>query len=31
MVRRAQPFPAFPPDVKQGSMSFVAPVAFYIR
>jgi protein TonB len=31
MVRRAQPFPAFPPDVKQGSMSFDAPVAFYIR
>jgi protein TonB len=31
MVRRAQPFPPFPPDVKQGSMSFAAPVAFYIR
>lgn len=31
MVRRAQPFPAFPPDVKQGAMSFSAPVAFYIR
>jgi periplasmic protein TonB len=31
MVRRARPFPAFPPDVKQGSMSFAAPVAFYIR
>lgn len=31
MVRRAQPFPAFPADVKQGSMSFAAPVAFYIR
>lgn len=31
MVRRAQPFPAFPSDVKQGSMSFSAPVAFYIR
>jgi periplasmic protein TonB len=31
MVRRAQPFPAFPPDVTQGSMSFAAPVAFYIR
>jgi protein TonB len=31
MVRRAQPFPAFPPDMKQGSMSFAAPVAFYIR
>lgn len=31
MVRRAQPFPAFPPDVKQSAMSFSAPVAFYIR
>jgi periplasmic protein TonB len=31
MVRRAQPFPAFPSDVKQSSMSFSAPVAFYIR
>jgi protein TonB len=31
MVRRAQPFPAFPPDMKQGSMSFSAPVAFHIR
>lgn len=31
MVRRAQPFPAFPADVKQSSMSFGAPVAFYIR
>ena len=31
MVRRAQPFPSFPSDVKQGSMSFSAPVAFYIR
>ena len=31
MVRRAQPFPAFPPDLKQGSMSFSAPVAFHIR
>jgi protein TonB len=31
MVRRAQPFPAVPPDMKQGSMSFAAPVAFYIR
>ncbi len=31
MVRRAQPFPAFPPDVKQSTMSFGAPVAFYIR
>jgi protein TonB len=31
MVRRAQPFPAFPPELKQGSMSFSAPVAFHIR
>jgi protein TonB len=31
MVRRAQPFPAFPTDVTQSSMSFGAPVAFYIR
>lgn len=31
MVRRAQPFPTFPPDVKQSAMSFSAPVAFYIR
>ena len=31
MVRRAQPFPPFPSDVKQGSMSFSAPVAFYLR
>ena len=31
MVRRAQPFPAFPPDMKQASMSFSVPVAFAIR
>ena len=31
MVRRAQPFPAFPEDIKQSSMPFNAPVAFYIR
>lgn len=31
MVRRAQPFPAFPADVKQSSMPFTAPVAFYLR
>src|SRR5215218_6649435 len=31
MVRRAQPFPAFPAEVKQASMPFSAPVAFYIR
>lgn len=31
MVRRAQPFPAFPPELQQASMSFSAPVAFHIR
>jgi protein TonB len=31
MVRRAQPFPTFPPDVKQASLSFSAPVQFSIR
>ncbi|HMF50484.1 MAG TPA: TonB family protein, partial [Candidatus Saccharimonadales bacterium] len=31
MVRRAQPFPSFPPDMKQASMSFTVPVAFSIR
>jgi periplasmic protein TonB len=31
MVRRAQPFPAFPSDMKQASMSFNVPVAFSIR
>jgi protein TonB len=31
MVRRAQPFPAFPPDMKQASMGFNVPVAFSIR
>ena len=31
MVRRAQPFPAFPPEMKQGSMSFSIPVAFSLR
>ena len=31
MVRRAQPCPAFPADVKQSSMPFTAPVAFNIR
>jgi protein TonB len=25
MVRRAQPFPAFPPEITQGSMSFTIP------
>ena len=31
MVRRAQPFPGFPPEIKQGSMSFNVPVQFSIR
>jgi protein TonB len=31
MVRRAQPFPSFPPEMKQGSMSFNVPVQFSIR
>jgi protein TonB len=31
MVRRAQPFPAFPPEMKQGSMSFNVPIQFSIR
>lgn len=31
MVRRAQPFPAFPPDIKQASMSFNVPIQFSIR
>jgi len=31
MVRRAQPFPSFPPEMKQASMSFTVPVAFSIR
>ena len=31
MVRRAQPFPAFPPEMKQGSMGFNVPVQFSIR
>jgi protein TonB len=31
MVRRAQPFPAFPADIKQSSMAFTAPVAFDLR
>jgi protein TonB len=31
MVRRAQPFPAFPPEVKHPSMSVNAPVGFNIR
>ncbi len=31
MVRRAQPFPAFPPDMKQASMSFSVPIQFSVR
>ena len=31
MVHRAQPFPSFPSDMKQGSMSFSVPVSFSIR
>src|SRR6195952_2943684 len=30
-VRRAQPFPAMPPELKQASMSFSIPVQFVIR
>jgi protein TonB len=31
MVRRAQPFPSFPPELKQASMSFTVPVRFSLR
>lgn len=31
MVRRAQPFPAFPAEMKQASMSFSVPIQFSIR
>jgi protein TonB len=31
MVRRAQPFPSMPPELKQASMSFSIPVQFSIR
>jgi protein TonB len=31
MLRRAQPFPGFPPEMKQASMSFNVPVQFSIR
>jgi len=31
MVHRAQPFPSFPPEMKQGSMSFNVPMQFSIR
>lgn len=30
-LRRAQPFPAFPSDMKQGSMSFTMPVSFGLQ
>jgi protein TonB len=31
MVRRAQPFPPMPPELKQASMSFSVPVRFSVR
>jgi protein TonB len=31
MVKRAQPFPSFPPEIKQASMSFSVPISFSIR
>ena len=31
MVRRAQPFPSFPPELRQGSISFTVPVRFFVR
>src|SRR5205085_7814410 len=31
MVRRAQPFPPMPPELRQASMSFTIPVQFSIR
>ena len=31
MILRAQPFPPFPPDMKQASMTFSVPVSFSIR
>jgi protein TonB len=31
MVRRAQPFPPIPPELKQASMSFSVPVRFSVR
>lgn len=30
-LRRAQPFPPFPPDMRQASMSFTMPVSFGLR
>jgi len=31
MVRRAQPFPAFPPEMTQGSIRFSTPIEFTLR
>jgi periplasmic protein TonB len=31
MIRQASPFPAIPPEIPQGSMSFTIPVAFTAR
>ena len=31
MIRRAQPLPAFPPEMRQSSLSFTVPVRFAIR
>lgn len=31
MIRRAQPLPSFPPELKQASMSFTVPVRFSLR
>ncbi len=31
MVRRAQPFPAFPPEITHATMSFTVPISFSIR
>lgn len=31
MLRQAQPFPAFPPEITQGAMGFSIPVAFVPR
>ncbi|MBS0531976.1 MAG: TonB family protein [Proteobacteria bacterium] len=31
MIRRAQPLPAFPPEMKQASLSFTVPVHFSLR
>lgn len=31
MIRQAQPFPPFPPEISNGSMSFSIPVEFTVR